>query len=70
MVSSSSEGINFGREQFEQGRADMFTVLRLTRENLAAKIELTKVRASRLRERVNLFLALGGDFAGTDTFQK
>jgi hypothetical protein len=31
-------------------------------ENLAAKMELTKIRASRLRERANLHLALGGDF--------
>ena len=43
----------------------MFTILRLSGENLAAKYELTKVRASRLRERVNLYLALGGDFKGT-----
>jgi len=43
----------------------MFTVLRLTGENLAAKVQLTQVRASRLRERVNLYLALGGDFEGT-----
>src|SRR5437588_4151351 len=65
MVASSAEGVKFGREQFDVGQADMFTVLRLTGENLAAKIELTAVRASRLRERVNLHLALGGDFNGT-----
>jgi multidrug efflux system outer membrane protein len=70
MVSASAEGVKFGREQFEQGQADMFTILRLGGENLAAKTELTQIRASRLRERVNLFLALGGDFKGTDTFQK
>jgi hypothetical protein len=40
----------------------MFTILRLVGENLAAKMELTKIRASRLRERANLHLALGGDF--------
>jgi len=70
MVASSADGVRFGREQFEQGHADMFTILRLTGENLAAKIELTKVRASRLRERVNLHLALGGDFKGTETYAK
>jgi hypothetical protein len=43
----------------------MFTVLRLSGENLVAEIQLTQIRASRLRERVNLYLALGGDFAGT-----
>jgi len=48
-----------------EGQEDMFTILRLSGESLAAKIELTKVCASRLRERVNLHLALGGDFKGT-----
>ena len=63
-VSSSGDAVKFGREQFEQGQTDMFIILRLSGENLAAKVELTKVRASRLRERVNLHLALGGDFSG------
>jgi NodT family efflux transporter outer membrane factor (OMF) lipoprotein len=65
MASASSDAIGLGRKQFDQGQTDMFTILRLSGENLAAKYELTKVRASRLRERVNLFLALGGDFKGT-----
>ncbi len=64
MVSASSDTVKLGRLQFDQGHADMFTILRLTSENLAAKIELTKIRASRLRERVNLHLALGGSFNG------
>ena len=64
-VSSSADSIKFGRQQLEQGQVDMFTVLRLTGENLAAKVQYTQVRASRLRERVNLYLALGGDFQGT-----
>jgi hypothetical protein len=42
----------------------MFTILRLAGENLAAKTQLTQIRASRLRERVNLHLALGGSFSG------
>jgi outer membrane protein TolC len=67
MVSSSGDSVRLGRSQLEQGQADMFTILRLTGENLAAKIELVKIRASRLRERVNLHLALGGDFKGTST---
>ena len=64
-VSSSADSVKFGRQQLEQGQIDMFTILRLTGENLAAKVQLTQVRASRLRERVNLYLALGGDFEGT-----
>jgi outer membrane protein TolC len=66
MVSSSADAVKLGREQLEQGQVDMFTILRLAGENLGAKVQLTQVRASRLRERVNLHLALGGDFKGTD----
>lgn len=62
MVSSSGKAVTLGREQVDQGHADMFTILRLVGENLAAKIELTKIRGSRLRERANLYLALGGGF--------
>jgi outer membrane protein, multidrug efflux system len=65
MVSAGADAVRLGRQQLEQGQADMFTILRLQGENLAAKIELTKVRAARLRERVNLHLALGGDFSGS-----
>ena len=69
VVSSSAESVKFSREQLEQGQIDMFTVLRLAGENLAAKVQLTQIRASRLRERVNLYLALGGDFEGTGARQ-
>jgi NodT family efflux transporter outer membrane factor (OMF) lipoprotein len=64
-VSSSADAVRFGRNQLEQGQIDMFTILRLAGENLAAKVQLTQIRASRLRERVNLHLALGGDFSGS-----
>ena len=64
-VSNSDQVVNLGGKQLEQGQIDMFTILRLTQENLAAKVQFTEVQASRLRERVNLYLALGGDFAGT-----
>jgi outer membrane protein, multidrug efflux system len=69
-VSSSAESVKYGRQQLEQGQIDMFTVLRLVGENLAAKVQLTQIRASRLRERVNLYLALGGDFEGTSALAK
>lgn len=63
MAGSSATTVKLGRLQLEQGQTEMFTILRLTGENLAAKIELTKIRASRLRERANLHLALGGGFS-------
>jgi NodT family efflux transporter outer membrane factor (OMF) lipoprotein len=65
MVSASGDAVKFGRGRLAEGQEDMFTILRLSGENLAAKVELTKIRAARLRERVNLHLALGGDFKGT-----
>ena len=65
MVEQSGTAARLGRLQLDQGQSDMFVILRLAGENLAAKVELTQVRASRLRERVNLHLALGGDFKGT-----
>ncbi|MDB6133709.1 MAG: efflux system, outer rane lipoprotein NodT family [Verrucomicrobiales bacterium] len=62
MVEQAGVTVKLGKLQFDEGHADMFTLLRLAGESLAAKIELTKIRASLLRERVNLHLALGGDF--------
>ena len=69
-VSSSGESVTLAGKQLEQGQVDMFTILRLGGENLAVKVQLTQIRASRLRERVNLYLALGGDFQGTGAPEK
>jgi len=70
MVASSAEAVKLGRNQLEQGQVDMFTILTLENENLAARIELTKIRASRLRERTNLYLALGGNFTDLPSHTK
>jgi multidrug efflux system outer membrane protein len=70
LVENSTTSVKLGGQQLEQGQIDTFTTLRLASENLSAKIELTRIRASRLRERVNLYLALGGDFKGTETYAK
>ncbi len=65
VVENSATAVTLGRTRLNEGQEDMFTILRLSGETLAAKVELTRVRAARLRERVNLHLALGGDFKGT-----
>ncbi len=70
VVENSAITVKLGGEQLEQGQIDTFTTLRLAGENLAAKVQLTQIRASRLRERVNLYLALGGDFKGTGVSAK
>src|SRR6516225_5839001 len=64
-VSKNGQAGKLGGKQFKRGQNEIFTILPLTQENLAAKVQLTQIRAGRLRERVNLYLALGGDFAGT-----
>lgn len=67
MVSASADALKLGRTRLDEGQEDMFAILRLAGENLGAKIQLTQIRGARLRERVNLHLALGGDFKGTGT---
>ena len=41
VVSNSAVSVKLGGEQLEQGQVDMFTILRLAGENLAAKVQLT-----------------------------
>ncbi len=65
LVESSDDAARLGRLQLDQGQIDMFSILGLAGASLDAKVELTKIQASRLRERVNLHLALGGNFKGT-----
>jgi outer membrane protein, multidrug efflux system len=62
MVKHSAKAVELGRSRFEEGQADMFNMLILAGDDLGARAQLTKLRASRLRERVNLHLALGGGF--------
>lgn len=62
MVKHSARAVELGGSNFEQGQADMFNLLILAGDDLAARAQLTRLRASRLRERVNLHLALGGTF--------
>jgi len=65
LVESSEEAARLGRLQLDQGQIDMFSILGLSGASIDAKMELTKIQASRLRERVNLHLALGGNFKGS-----
>src|SRR6185503_511113 len=43
MVSASGEAVGLGRKQYEEGQTDMFTILRLSGESLAAKVALTQI---------------------------
>ena len=66
VVENSAITVKLGSEQLEQGVVDTFTTLRLASENWLRSSN-GPGSASRLRERVNLYLALGGDFKGTES---
>lgn len=50
------------REQYSRGIGEILTVLDTQRRALNARSEVLQVKAERLRNRVRLHLALGGDF--------
>jgi NodT family efflux transporter outer membrane factor (OMF) lipoprotein len=55
-----------GTARYEAGDIDLIELLILQRQELQAKSSLLSLKAQRLSERVNLHLALGGDFASAD----
>ena len=50
------------REEYRQGLADVITLLTTQRQMLAARGQVITIRRLRLENRVDLHLALGGDF--------
>lgn len=48
--------------RYKEGAIDLTQVLVVQRQELQARTELLSVRGARLEQRVNLYLALGGDF--------
>lgn len=51
--------------RYKAGQIDLTDVLTIQRQELQAKSNLLSVRNQRLAQRINLHLALGGDFHGT-----
>ncbi len=51
-------------QRYERGLTDIITVLDTQRRTFEARTALISARANRLTNRVNLYLALGGDFDG------
>ncbi|MDA0812410.1 MAG: efflux transporter outer membrane subunit [Verrucomicrobia bacterium] len=58
----ASEAYTQSREEYRQGLADVITLLTAQRQMLLAKGQVITIRRLRLENRVDLHLALGGDF--------
>lgn len=59
----SGRAEELARERYARGVVDIITVLETQRRALDARADLISARNQRLQNRVNLYLALGGDFA-------
>ena len=58
----ATEGYLQAREEYRQGITDVITLLATQRQMLTSRAQLITVRRLRLDNRVNLHMALGGDF--------
>ncbi len=58
----SSEALRVASAQFSVGKVDFLNVLQQQAQVIAAKSSLLNIRDQRLQQRVDLHLALGGDF--------
>lgn len=61
-VATSGEALRLRQLEADAGKADVLSVLQLRSRNNTAKAGLIAVQTARRSERVNLHLALGGDF--------
>jgi NodT family efflux transporter outer membrane factor (OMF) lipoprotein len=62
MVKDSSRSVELSQMQFDVGRVAMLSVVQERMRLYASESSLIRVRAERLVQRVNLYLALAGDF--------
>jgi multidrug efflux system outer membrane protein len=60
--SLSSEAYEQARDEYRQGLSDVITLLTTQRQMLSAKTQVVSMRRLRLENRVDVHLALGGDF--------
>lgn len=57
-----SEAVRLAKIQFKAGKITLLSVLQLQQAEIASESALIKLRNARLANRINLHLALGGDF--------
>lgn len=58
----TSEALRVAQAQFDVGRVDFLNVLQQQGQVVSARSSLLSIRSQRLQQRVDLHLALGGDF--------
>ncbi|MGB6222004.1 efflux transporter outer membrane subunit [Haloferula sp.] len=59
-----TDAVRIARVQYEAGSIDLLSVLQLQASQLASQTALVKLQNLQLANRINLHLALGGDFRG------
>ena len=62
VLSESSEALRVANVQFQVGKVDFLNVLQQQGQVISARSSLLNIRDQRLQQRVDLHLALGGDF--------
>lgn len=66
-VEALDRGVTLARERYDNGYSDSLDVLDTERSLFSAQLSLAAARADRFRALVNLYRALGGDWAEAET---
>lgn len=61
-LDDNQEALNVAQKQFDAGKLDLLSVLQMQERVIAAKIAWINIRSTRLTQRIELHLALGGSF--------
>lgn len=67
VLKESSEALRVAQIQFDVGKVDYLLVLQQLGQVVAAKVNLINIQDQRLQQRIDLFLALGGDFEANES---
>jgi multidrug efflux system outer membrane protein len=62
-VENNTSAVKAAQTQYKLGTVDLLSVLQLETRLLNSRIELVRMKNSRLAQRIDLHLALGGDFS-------
>jgi NodT family efflux transporter outer membrane factor (OMF) lipoprotein len=61
-LDDNQEALNVAQKQFDAGKLDLLSVLQMQERVISSKIAWINIRNSRLAQRIELHLALGGSF--------
>ena len=61
-LQNNSNALDLAQTQYEVGQIDLLSVLQMQARTLNSRITLIRMQNARLAQRVDLHLALGGDF--------